>query len=44
MSTGRKNPVAKFMEDLNRPVTMVDRKKESKRGRQKHKKPLKDTE
>lgn len=38
MSTGRKNPVATFMEDFNRPATMVDRKKRSKRGHQKHKK------
>ncbi|UOL48791.1 hypothetical protein [Pseudomonas phage Astolliot] len=37
--TGRlKNPVAHFMEDFNRPVTMADRKKESKRGKVKHKK------
>jgi len=33
-----RNPVAKHMEDFCRPVTHVDRKKESKRGKVKHKK------
>jgi len=28
-----RNPVAKHMEDFCRPVTHVDRKKESKRGK-----------
>lgn len=37
-----RNPVAKFMEDFNRPTTMVDRKKQSKRGKRKHKKDLRD--
>ena len=36
----KRNPVAKFMEDFNRPSTMVDRKKKSKRGKSKHKKDL----
>ena len=37
-----KNPVAKFMEDFNRPSTMVDRKKREKRGKSKHRKDLRD--
>ncbi len=31
------NPVAKHMETFNRPATFVDRKKESKNGKVKHK-------
>lgn len=44
MTTGRKNPVATFMEDFNRPVTMQDRKKRMKRGHQKHKRKPYDTD
>lgn len=41
--TGRmRNPVATFMEDFNRPVTIPDKKKEAKRGKEKHKKRAKD--
>lgn len=32
-----KNPVAKHMEQFNRPVTIPDKKKEEKRGKTKHK-------
>jgi hypothetical protein len=32
-----KNPVAKNMEKFNKPTTMVDRKKSTKRGYTKHK-------
>jgi hypothetical protein len=38
----KRNPVAKFMEDFNRPTTMVDRKQQQKRGKRKHKKDLRD--
>lgn len=39
METGRmRNPVATFMEDFNRPVTIPDKKKREKRGHTKHKK------
>jgi hypothetical protein len=39
MATGRmRNPVATFMEDFNRPVTVPDKKKRSKNGHTKHKK------
>jgi hypothetical protein len=33
----RKNPVAKFSRQLNRPVTHRDRRKALKKGYQKHK-------
>lgn len=38
----RKNPVAHFMEDFNRPVTMIDRKKAEQRGKRKHRKAWRD--
>ena len=31
------NPVAKHVNDVNRPATMVDRKKRNDRGYEKHK-------
>ena len=37
-----KNPVAKHMETFNRPQTHVDRKKEYKKGKSKHKAGQKD--
>lgn len=37
-----KNPVAHFMEDFNRPVTMVDRKKAERSGKRKHRKAWRD--
>lgn len=42
MAGRMRNPVASFMEDFNRPVTIPDKKKESKRGKEKHRKRIKD--
>lgn len=35
---GKGNPVAKHMETFNRPATHLDKKKELRKGKQKHKK------
>lgn len=34
------NYVAKYCNEYNKPVTHIDRKKESKKGKEKHKKQL----